>query len=86
MTHTAINPAAEIRVPDYERLVDAWKRHGIPGTLVGRFIVEKPLTPGQLRRLPVALVEKLEHRKAASHMPRIQRLPGSSNVYIFPSL
>ena len=33
--------------------------HGGPGTLVGRFILDKPLTASQLRRLPEALKARL---------------------------
>jgi hypothetical protein len=47
-------PPTIIEVPDHKNLLAAWMLHGGPGTLVGRFIVERPLTASQLRRLPAA--------------------------------
>jgi hypothetical protein len=52
-------PRATVTVPDLKGLRAAWA-HLCPGTLVGRFIVQKPLTPAQLRRLPVDLRDRLE--------------------------
>jgi len=56
MKYTA---SAIIEVPDHKNLLAAWRLHGGPGTLVGRFIVGKPLTASQLSRLPEALKARL---------------------------
>lgn len=51
---------ATMHVKDESGLRTAWKIHGGLGSLVGSFVVDKPLTPAQLRRLPVDLRNKLE--------------------------
>jgi hypothetical protein len=51
--------SATIKVPNHKNLLAAWKQYGGPLSLVGRFIVEKPLTASQLRRLPKGLRELL---------------------------
>lgn len=45
---------------DSRNLLAAWKLYGGPDTPAGRFIVHKPLTPAQLRRLPEALKDLLQ--------------------------
>lgn len=62
MAYLKFTPPATIEVPDHKNLLAAWMLHG-PGTgsLVRfRFIVGKPLTASQLRRLPEALKERLQ--------------------------
>lgn len=54
MAYMKFTPPTIIEVPDHKNLLAAWMLHGGPGTLVGRFIVERPLTASQLRRLPAA--------------------------------
>jgi hypothetical protein len=51
-------PRATVTVPDHKTLRDVWKtyKHSL---LVGRFIVEKPLTPAQLRRLSAKLRDRV---------------------------
>jgi hypothetical protein len=45
-----------IAVPDYKSLLVAWRMHGGPRSPVSlRFILAKPLTAAQFRRLPVGL-------------------------------
>jgi hypothetical protein len=51
--------SATIEVPDHESLRAAWRLHGGPLTLVGRFIVRKSLTASQRTRLPKALKDLL---------------------------
>jgi len=55
-----IQPSATIEVEDFKNLLAAWRIHGGPDTLVGAFVVTKPLTEAQLRRLPSALRELVE--------------------------
>jgi len=59
MTFMRIQRSTTIEVPDHKNLLAAWRLHGGPGTLVGRFIVDKPLTASQLSRLPEALKARL---------------------------
>jgi len=59
MTFMRIQRSTTIEVPDHKNLLAAWRLHGGPGTLVGRFIVGKPLTASQLSRLPEALKARL---------------------------
>jgi hypothetical protein len=59
MAFMLIEATSTVTVADHKSLLTAWKIHGGPGSLVGRFIVEKPLTRSQLRRLPMALKEKM---------------------------
>jgi hypothetical protein len=51
-----------IEVRDHKDLRKAWKLYGGPDTLVGRFVVRKPLTDAQFRRLPKALRAMIECR------------------------
>jgi hypothetical protein len=45
-----------IAVPDHKSLLVAWRMHGGPRSVVAmRFIVAKPLTDSQFRRLPSEL-------------------------------
>ncbi len=55
-----IQRATTITVPDYNSLVFAWRLHGGPGTIAKSFIVEKPLTDAQLRRLPKDLKRMIQ--------------------------
>ena len=59
MTYMRFNPAT-VTVPNHKNLLAAWKQYGGPLSVVGRFIVEKPLTESQLRRLPKGLRELLD--------------------------
>lgn len=59
MSFMLIRPSTEIEVPDYKNLLAAWRSYGGLNTCVARFIVKKPLTEAQARRLPKALREKL---------------------------
>jgi len=55
-----VTRAATVEVPNLHSLLAAWKTYGGPGTLVGRFVVRKPLTASQLRRLPRGLKAQLK--------------------------
>lgn len=59
MTVMRIQRSTAIEVPDHKSLIAAWRLHGGPGSLVARFIVDKPLTASQLSRLPEALKARL---------------------------
>jgi len=59
MTFMRIQRSTTIEVPDHKSLLAAWRLHGGPLSLVGRFIVDKPLTLPQLNRLPKALRQLL---------------------------
>lgn len=59
MTYERVHPSTTIEVPNHKSLLAAWKEHGGPFSLVGRFIVKKPLTAAQLRRLPEDLRARL---------------------------
>jgi hypothetical protein len=50
---------ATIEVSDHAGLRAAWRLHGCSATLVDRFVVRKPLTERQIRRLPKDLRELL---------------------------
>jgi hypothetical protein len=58
MSFMHITQTATIKVPDHKNLLAAWRLYG-PGPLVGRFIVEKPLTASQFRRLPRPLRDRV---------------------------
>lgn len=55
MTFMHLYRTATVEVPDLESLKAAWKQYGGPFCLVASFIVKKPLTESQFRRLPKAL-------------------------------
>jgi hypothetical protein len=55
-----ICPSTVVTVPDYKNLLAAWREYGHTG-LVGRFVVNKPPTPAQLRRLSAKLRDILEY-------------------------
>lgn len=55
MTYANVHSTTTVTVPDYKNLMAAWKEYGGQVSLVGRFIVKKPLTAAQLRRLPKGL-------------------------------
>ena len=59
MTSARIEAASTIEASDHPNLRSSWREYGGPSTLVGRFIVDKPLTASQLRRLPEALKARL---------------------------
>lgn len=63
-----------IEVPDLKSLTAAWRTYGGPSCLVRRFIVEKPLTASQLRRLPGPLRARLEVDGAVAWLERLYRL------------
>jgi len=64
MTYLKISATTSIEVLNHRSLREAWKQYGGPGTLVGLFVVTKPLTPAQLRRLPADLRDRLVAGKA----------------------
>jgi hypothetical protein len=53
-----IHPTTTVTTFDHRSLRAVWKRYG-PTGLVGSYIVEKPLTEAQLRRLPSDLRDRL---------------------------
>jgi hypothetical protein len=56
MHSTRSNGALKIPVANYKSLVTAWRMHRGPRPAVAlRFIVAKPLTDSEFRRLPNAL-------------------------------
>jgi hypothetical protein len=57
-----IRALTTIEAPDHKGLLTAWKlyRGPLALVLVGRFIVKKPLTASQHRRLPKGLRERLK--------------------------
>jgi hypothetical protein len=56
MDFTRVQAGVKIAVADYRSLLVAWRMHGGPRAAVAlRFIVAKPLTDAQFRRLPSAL-------------------------------
>jgi hypothetical protein len=71
---------ATIRVPDYRSLLAAWRGHGGQRTIVSRFIVEKPLTKAQLRRLPKGLKSRLQVRDSLDFLERLYELPDSRGL------
>jgi hypothetical protein len=71
-----IKRLTEIEVADHKNLLVAWRSHGGIDTLVGRFIVRKPLTVSQLSRLPKALKAKLHcPDDALDFLERLAALP-----------
>lgn len=60
MTYTLVSRSATIEVPDHKNLLAAWRIHGGPLSLVGSWVVKKPLTSAQLRRLPADLRARLK--------------------------
>lgn len=60
MSVSLINAATTITVSDHRNLLASWKRYDVLSrTLIGRYVVEKPLTEAQLRRLPMELRDRL---------------------------
>jgi len=60
MSLSLITPTTTITVSDRRALLAAWKRYDVLSrTLIGRYVVEKPLTDAQLRRLPMELRDRL---------------------------
>jgi hypothetical protein len=56
MDSARIKETVTIPVADYKSLLAAWRMHGEPKSRVAlRFIVAKPLTDAEFRRLPNAL-------------------------------
>jgi hypothetical protein len=60
-----------IEVPDLKSLMAAWRTYGGPFCMDRRFIVEKPLTVSQLRRLPGPLRARLEFDEAVVWLERL---------------
>ena len=56
--HWLIHPTTTVTTFDHRSLRRLWKMYGCTG-LVGSYVVEKPLTEAQLRRLPTDLRERL---------------------------
>ena len=53
MPFCIIRALSVVEVPDHKNLLATWRLYGYgPASPVGRYIVEKPLTARQLRRLP----------------------------------
>lgn len=53
MTLSLIHSTTTITVSNHRNLMASWKLYNpFARTLIGRYIVEKPLTDAQLRRLP----------------------------------
>jgi predicted PhzF superfamily epimerase YddE/YHI9 len=54
-------PTTEVRLADHKTLKAFYRAYRMSGAMdfVGRFLVEKPLTSAQLRRLPKALCERV---------------------------
>lgn len=63
-----------IEVPDLKSLTAAWRTYGGPFCMVRRFMVEKPLTASQLRRLPGPLRARLEADEAVAWLERLYSL------------
>ena len=59
MTYLRIAQTASVTAFNFQSLLAAWRRYGGPGSLVGTFVVSKPLTAAQLRRLPLGLRRRL---------------------------
>jgi hypothetical protein len=55
MLYLKVAASATIETTNHKDLLAAWRLYGGPGSLVGRFIVWKPLTEAQLWRLPADL-------------------------------
>jgi hypothetical protein len=55
MLYCLITASTTIEVLAHKDLLAAWRLYGGPGSLVGSFKVQKPLTTSQLRRLPAEL-------------------------------
>jgi len=49
---------------DYHDLLAAWRLHSGPFSLAGTFVVAKPLTASQRRRLPARLRDYLQEATA----------------------
>jgi hypothetical protein len=61
MSISLITPATTITVSDHRNLLASWRRYDVLSrTLIGRYVVEKPLTDAQLRRLPGELRARVE--------------------------
>lgn len=61
MVYMKIRALTTITVADHRSLVKAWSTwNERERALIGRFIVEKPLTDAQFRRLPAALKRIVE--------------------------
>lgn len=73
-----IHPLTTVTVEDHKTLREAWKRYGGPLSLVGEFVVRKPLTEAQYRRLPQGLKDRLregDENNAVSFLEQLYRLP-----------
>jgi hypothetical protein len=54
MSYLVITRAAIVKVSDHQSLRSAWKVYG-QQNVVGTYLMDKPLSPAQLRRLPKEL-------------------------------
>jgi len=70
-----VHPLTVITVKDHKGLRQAWKRYGGAFPLVGEFVVRKPLTESQLRRLPEGLRALVRTADDVSFLERLYRLP-----------
>lgn len=72
-----IQPLTVVTAQDHKGLLELWKRYGGFGSLVGTFIVKKPLTDAQYRRLPEGLKDRLRQGKndSLSFLERLYELP-----------
>ncbi len=53
MSLSLIDRTTTITVSDHRNLLASWRRYDVLSrTLIGSYVVEKPLTEAQLRRLP----------------------------------
>lgn len=60
MLFCKIERTTTITVDGFKDLMAAWRMHGGPASLVGRFIVRERLTKSQLRRLPSELRRRVQ--------------------------
>jgi hypothetical protein len=59
MSFFVFRALAVVEVPDHKNLLAAWRLYG-PASPVGRFVVKKPLTASQIRRLPRDLRDRIQ--------------------------
>jgi hypothetical protein len=76
--HWLIHPTTTVTTFDHRSLRAVWKQYRHTG-LVGSYVVEKPLTEAQLRRLPMDLRDRLTNGEppctSAVELERIFGLP-----------
>ncbi|HSY34439.1 MAG TPA: hypothetical protein VK814_01690 [Acidobacteriaceae bacterium] len=78
MSAWLVHPTTTITAFDHRSLRAVWKRYRHTG-LVGSYVVEKPLTDAQLRRLPMELRDRLTNGEppctSVVELERIFELP-----------